>query len=101
MTNQQLDAIYIRKQLEDINKNNDANTTPGERKQGGGPKDTPSKKRGRDRINLLATTMHEEVKNEKSSPAGSKPFRGKIQETILCIRKMFWTCNSFLSQWNI
>ena len=74
MTNQQLDAIYIRKQLEDLNRSNDANSTPGERKQGGGTKDTPSKKRGQDRINLLTTTMHEEEKNEKSSPSGSKPF---------------------------
>ena len=54
MSNQQLDAMYIRKQLEDLNRSNDANTTPGERKQGGGPKDTPSKKRGKDSINLLA-----------------------------------------------
>ena len=47
MSNQQLDAIYIRKQLEDLNRSTDANTTPGERKQGGGPKDTPSKNTGR------------------------------------------------------
>ena len=47
MSNRQLDAIYIRKQLEDLNRSNDANTTTGERKQGGGTKDTPSKNVGK------------------------------------------------------
>ena len=42
ISNQQLDAIYIRKQLEDLNKSNEPNGSSGGRK-GGGPKDTPGK----------------------------------------------------------
>ena len=95
MSNQQLDAIYIRKQLEELNRSNDANTTTGERKQGGGPKDTPSKKRGKDRINLLSTTMHEEVKNEKSSTAGSKPLKGKFKKQYCAFEKCFGHATAF------
>ena len=47
MANQQLDAIYIRKQLEDLNRSNDANSTPGDRKQGGGQKDISGKNVGK------------------------------------------------------
>ena len=79
MTNRQLDAIYIRKQLADLNRSNDTNTTPGERKQGGGTKDTPNKKRGKDRINLLTTSMHEDEKNPRSTPEGAKPSKGKFK----------------------
>ena len=43
MSNQQLDAIYIRKQLEDLDKSNEPSGSSGGRKQGGGPKDTPGK----------------------------------------------------------
>ena len=78
MSNQQLDAIYIRKQFEELNKSNEPSGSSGGKKQGCGPKDTPGKKRGKDRINLLATSMHEEEKNPKSSPEGSKPFKGKF-----------------------
>ena len=40
MSNQQLDAIYIRKQLEELNKSNEPSGSSGGKKQGGGPKDT-------------------------------------------------------------
>ena len=43
--NQQLDVIYIRILLEDLNKTNEPSGSPGGRKQGGGKKDTPGKKR--------------------------------------------------------
>ena len=47
MSNQQLDAIYIRKQLEELNKSNEPSGPSGGKKQGGGPKDTPGKNVGK------------------------------------------------------
>ena len=47
MSNQQLDAIYIRKQLEELNKSNEPSGSTGSKKPGGGQKDTPGKNMGR------------------------------------------------------
>ena len=94
MTNQQLDAIYIRKQLEDLNKSNESSGSPGDRKQGGGKKDTSGKKRGK-AINLLATSMHEAKKDPKSAPEGSKPFKGKFKKQYCVFEKCFGHATAF------
>ena len=44
MANQQLDAIYIRKQLENLNKSNEPSGSPGGKKQKGGKKDSVVKR---------------------------------------------------------
>ena len=94
MTNQQLDAIYIRKQLEDLNRNTEANSTPGERKQGGVKKDYSGKKRGKT-INLLTTSTHEAEKDPKSTTEGSKPIKGKYKKQYCAFEQCFGHATAF------
>ena len=47
MSNQQLDAIYIRKQFEELNKSNEPSGSSGGKEQVGGSMDTPGKNVGK------------------------------------------------------